>query len=61
MTKARAAHSIMKLGDKTDIEAGTITSGRRRQHGGGKTITLQPPNLRWPRRAGRRRVVLLAA
>ena len=26
MTKARAARSIMKLGNKTDIEAGTITS-----------------------------------
>src|SRR5258706_16468117 len=26
MTKARAASSIMKLGAKTDIEAGTITS-----------------------------------
>src|SRR5256885_9703748 len=26
MTKARAARSIMKLGNKTDMEAGTITS-----------------------------------
>ena len=54
MTKARAASSIMKLGAKTDIEAGTITSADAGSKEEERQSLFNPctQNLRWPRRAG---------
>src|SRR5260370_20776885 len=48
MTKGRAAYSIMKLGAKTDIEAGTITPAHPAHFDERTQYTLHPPTRAAP-------------